>query len=212
MMEPWVLELIGYVASVLVAISLMMSSLLRLRVINLLGSITFTVYGLMIQAYPVAAVNLFIVFVNLFYLHGMMRTREFFQLLEVRSDSEYLDFFLRFNAEEIRRFFPRFTHTSTAGSELNVFVLRGAVPAGLLMGRVQGHTLHATLDFVLPQFRDFKVGRYLFEEQAPFFRERGITEIVGEAAIDEHAAYLRRMGFVADATPGARPLYRLRLA
>ena len=62
------LEFLGYLASTLVAISLMMRSLTKLRVINLSGSLLFTVYGFSIGAYPVAALNAFIVLVNLFYL------------------------------------------------------------------------------------------------------------------------------------------------
>ena len=50
-------ELIGYLASVLVALSLTMRSILRLRLINLLGAAFFTVYGLLITAYPVAFLN-----------------------------------------------------------------------------------------------------------------------------------------------------------
>jgi hypothetical protein len=201
--EPWLLEAIGYVASVLVAVSLTMSSILRLRVINLLGSITFTVYGALIAAYPVAAVNLFIVFVNLYFLWGMLRTREFFRLLEVHPGSEYLRFFLDFHAADVRRFFPHLDRIPAPG-ELNVFVLRGSVPAGLLVGERQGDTLRVVLDFVIPQFRDFKVGRYLFREQAGFFRERGIREIVTAAGSAEHAAYLRRMGFTEDDGTGYR--------
>jgi hypothetical protein len=63
-----ILEMIGYLASVLVAISLMMRSLTKLRVINLSGSLLFAVYGFLIGAYPVAALNAFIVGVNVFYL------------------------------------------------------------------------------------------------------------------------------------------------
>ncbi len=62
------LEFLGYLASTLVAISLMMRSLTKLRVINLSGSLLFTVYGFSIGAYPVATLNAFIVLVNLFYL------------------------------------------------------------------------------------------------------------------------------------------------
>ena len=71
------LEIVGYVASVLVAVSLMMSSILKLRIINLVGSAAFTVYGLLIGAYPVAAVNLLIVFINLYYLRQMLGTANF---------------------------------------------------------------------------------------------------------------------------------------
>jgi hypothetical protein len=38
-------ELIGYAGSILIVISLAMSSIIKLRVINLMGAITFGVYG-----------------------------------------------------------------------------------------------------------------------------------------------------------------------
>jgi len=61
-------EMLGYLASVFVAVSLTMRSLTKLRVINLIGSLLFTAYGLIISAYPVAVVNAFIVLVNIYYL------------------------------------------------------------------------------------------------------------------------------------------------
>jgi GNAT superfamily N-acetyltransferase len=208
-MSPWMLEAIGYVASVLVAISLMMSSILRLRIINLFGALTFTVYGLLIQAYPVAAVNLFIVFINLYYLRRMLRTREFFRLLEVEPDSEYLRHFLAFYRDEIGSTAPHFQYAPGA-STLTLFVLRDTVPAGLLVGDVEGDTLRVRLDFVPPRYRDFKIGRFLFEEQVGFFRSRGIREIASAGGSREHVEYLRRMGFtpVTDEA-GERFLYRL---
>ena len=66
-------EMLGYLASVFVALSLMMRSLTKLRVINLIGSVLFTAYGLIISAYPVAVVNAFIVLVNIYYLQQTLR-------------------------------------------------------------------------------------------------------------------------------------------
>ena len=62
------IEMLGYMASGFVALSLMMRSLKKLRIINLVGSLMFTVYGFTIGAYPVAVLNAFIVLVNLYYL------------------------------------------------------------------------------------------------------------------------------------------------
>lgn len=201
-------EVIGYAASALVAVSLMMSSILRLRLINLVGSATFAVYGLLIQAYPVAAMNGFIVLINLFYLYRMLRTREFFRLLSVEPDSQYLRQFLQFYERDIRRFLPDFRYTPAA-SDLTIFVLRDMVPAGLFIGRPEaGDRLCVTLDFVIPQYRDFKIGGYLFQGERDFFRARGIREIESEPGNREHAAYLRRMGFA----PGAAADDRYRLS
>ena len=66
-------EMLGYMASVFVAISLMMRSVTKLRVINLIGAVLFTAYGLVIAAYPVAVVNGFIVLVNIYYLQQTWR-------------------------------------------------------------------------------------------------------------------------------------------
>ncbi|ABI40101.1 conserved hypothetical protein [Shewanella sp. MR-4] len=61
-------EWVGYLASVVVAISLMMSNIKKLRWLNLLGALLFVAYGMAIQAYPVAAVNFFIVLIDAYYL------------------------------------------------------------------------------------------------------------------------------------------------
>lgn len=201
-------EVIGYTASALVAVSLMMSSILRLRLINLVGSAAFALYGVLIHAYPVAAMNGFIVLINLWYLSRMLRTREFFRLLSVEPDSQYLRQFLSFYDREIRRFIPGARFQPAAG-DLTIFVLRDMVPAGLLIGRMEGRgRLCVTLDFVIPQYRDFKIGRYLFADEREFFRTRGITEIVSEPGTPRHAAYLRRMGFTPSAA-GPRERYSL---
>jgi hypothetical protein len=188
-------EIIGYGASVLVAASLTMRSILRLRIINLAGSITFTVYGILIGAIPVAAVNAFIVFVNLYYLYGMRDRREYFKLLEVRPDSPYLAYFLSFYEEQIRRFVPGFAGPPRE-EHLVVFVLRDLVPAGLFIGELrQPDTLVVKLDFAIPQYRDSKIGRYLFVERAEEFRARGIRQIVSAPGNETHTRYLKRMGF-----------------
>jgi GNAT superfamily N-acetyltransferase len=187
-------ELLGYAASVMVAISLMMSSILRLRVLNLIGASLFAAYGLAIGSMPVAVVNVFIVGVNVFYLARLFSARELFRILEVRPESEYLGYFLEETAADIRRYIPEFRQPPAHA--LVVFVLRDLVPAGLLVGEPRDDgSLLIHLDYVLPNYRDFKVGDFLFRRQASFFRERGIHRLVARASTSEHAGYLRRMGF-----------------
>ncbi|WP_394201290.1 YgjV family protein [Shewanella waksmanii] len=61
-------EWVGYLASVVVAISLMMSNIKKLRWWNLIGAALFVAYGLAIGALPVALVNFFIVLIDIYYL------------------------------------------------------------------------------------------------------------------------------------------------
>lgn len=62
------LEWLGYLSSFIVAISLTMSSITKLRWLNLLGGVLFTVYGFMIGSLPVGFLNLFMIGVNLYHL------------------------------------------------------------------------------------------------------------------------------------------------
>lgn len=63
------IEWVGYLASVLIAASMFMKDIIKLRFINLVGSLCFVIYGLVIKAYPVALTNIVIVSVNLYYLY-----------------------------------------------------------------------------------------------------------------------------------------------
>lgn len=62
------IEWLGYTASVLVAISFLMKSINRLRIVNTVGAIFFVIYAFAINAIPVALINCFIVCVNIYYL------------------------------------------------------------------------------------------------------------------------------------------------
>ena len=61
-------ECLGYLASVLVAISFLMKSINKLRFINMVGGICFFIYAVAINAIPVALINLFTVCINVYYL------------------------------------------------------------------------------------------------------------------------------------------------
>ena len=69
-------EWVGYLASVVVAISLMMSNIKKLRWWNLIGAALFVAYGLAIGAIPVALVNFFIVLIDIYYLIKLYREPE----------------------------------------------------------------------------------------------------------------------------------------
>jgi GNAT superfamily N-acetyltransferase len=199
-------EIIGYAASILVAVSLMMSKIVTLRIINLIGAALFSLYGILIDSIPVAAMNGFIVLINVYYLFQMYRDREFFKLLRVSEHNVYLQEFIRFFQPEIKKFQPDFAYRNNS-NDLSLFVLRNMIPAGVMIGTITGNVLSVKLDFVRPEYRDFKIGRFLFHDNQHFFAEQGIEIVESQAGNDEHAQYLEKMGF----TPVARDksLYKI---
>ena len=196
-MSPYQIELIGYLGSILVAVSLMMRSLLRLRLINLIGALFFTTYGALLGAYPVAVLNGLIVCIDLYYLFQMWRQKDYFTFLEVSPKSEYLRAFTSFYKADIAGIIPNYTHqTEPDESLLCFFILRNMVPAGLFITTVQAEEAHIELDYVIPNYRDFQVARFIFEDNAAFFTQRGIRRFVSEAGSDFHRSYLERMEFI----------------
>lgn len=193
---PW-LQFLGYGASILIATSLLMQSIVRLRVINLAGAAAFSLYGFLIGAYPVGILNLMTATINAVQLIRLQRRTEIFRILDIRPNAPYLHYFLDFQGDDIRRFFPTFRYDPQEGEgkRLALLVLRDLVPAGVLIGVIQGKRLEVELDYVVPQYRDLKVGRFLFSDEADYFRRLGIREIVSVADTTAHAQYLKRIGF-----------------
>ena len=66
-------EIIGIVATVIVLISMSFKTTsfkgtICMRIINLVGSVAFTIYGLLLPAYATAIMNAILFFINIFYL------------------------------------------------------------------------------------------------------------------------------------------------
>ena len=187
------IEIFGYAGSVLVAVSLMMSSIVKLRIINLIGAVVFSTYGFIIGALPVGFLNGFIAFVDIYYIIEIFSTKEYFRVLEVQHDSEYLKYFLKFHAEEIKKFIPTFSFQPSE-HWIVLFVLRDTVPAGLVCAEYHDEDhLFINLDYAMPGYRDLKVGKYVFPR---IFERRKVKKIYSEPGNSKHEQYLRRIGFV----------------
>ena len=190
----FILELVGYVASVLVAVSLMMTSIIKLRVINLLGAICFVVYGMLISAYPVALVNFVIVIINIVNLKKIFSLKESFEILELPEDSKFLEYFLSTYKSEITKYLPEFNFDLNEKSSIYI-IMRDGTPAGAFIGEQQNEKLNVKLDFVIPGYRDFKIANMLYNEKRGVFTEKGISRLIAEPTTDEHKNYLRKIGF-----------------
>jgi hypothetical protein len=190
--------LVGYLASALVVISLTMTSVVRLRFISLLGSITFAIYGVLIESAPIVITNTAIIGINAWFLR-----KEFASgtsggvdlgASHIRPDSPFLQDFVAFHLADIHRFQPDFELPT--GDDVTAWLLnRDGLPAGLLIGRRSGPTLTIDLDYVLGPWRDSRLGDWLFGRGADVFRRDGITTVRSYGSTDTHRKYLERMGF-----------------
>jgi hypothetical protein len=90
-------------------------------------------------------------------------------------------------------------------------ILRDCNPVGVFIAEQKpGGVLRVTLDFVIPSYRDLKIGRFLFVEQAEFFQTHGVREIVIAPRTKEFGAYLVKVGF--EQTGHREESFRIRYA
>ncbi len=203
-------EIIGYVGSAFILVSLTRKSIIKLRLFGLVGTTTFLVYALLISAYPIVIVNVIIIGIHIYFLRDLLSTkREYFRVLMVHKKSSYLDYFLDFYDDEIKKFQPDFVRTPS-DDNVRAFILRDLVPAGLFIGRrCPDHSIEVLLDFVIPQYRDFRVGTYLYSRRSGVFADPRCDRAWSTATTEVHADYLERMGFARDGDTFVRDLRAL---
>ncbi|MFZ4582679.1 MAG: hypothetical protein ACOYM7_08505 [Paludibacter sp.] len=192
------LEWLGYLSSVIVAISLTMSSIIKLRIYNLIGGTAFSIYGFLIGSMPVGFLNLFIVCINIYYLIKIYSQNEAFQLLKVNAEDSYINYFLDFNKNQIREFFPSFsTNKLNENKENNLVItlLRDSVVAGIFIGTKVNQVLNVQLDYVSAPYRDLKPGKFIYHQNKALFKDLGINKIQIITNNDQHIKYLKEMNF-----------------
>ncbi len=200
-MTSWI-EWFGMLASVLVAASLTLKNIKRLRIVNLAGSAAFAAYGLLIGAWPVLALNLFTVSANLYYLYRMYREAKlpetFDTMLTDPCADEYARRFLLFHAADIRRFNPSFDPDPKAGTLVGAegcFILRGMVPVSLVAYRREPNgEFTILLDYAVPAYRDMKNAVFFFRTAASKIAFPGAV-FHAVAEVPAHEAFLRKLGF-----------------
>ena len=186
------IEMIGYLGSALVVVSMLMSSVVKLRVINTIGSGIFAAYALMIHSYPTALMNGFLIGINVYNLIKLTQKDRSYDLVEGAQGEGLLRYLLDYYREDIRTYFPDFS--ADRGADRVYIVCCNGNPAGVLLGTDNGQgTLQVLLDYSTPTYRDCSIGAYLYSK----LPSMGVyTLVFAGKETQAHAAYLTKMGFV----------------
>lgn len=197
-------QVIGWVGSGLVVLSLMQARVLRFRWMNLAGAVVATVYNAVFGIWPFAAMNGAIAVIDVYWLWRLQRERHdsaVYEVVEVAPDDAYLQHVLGVHAADIAQFRspaaePDAAEPGTAepgaGERFAFLVVRGdetvgvvqVADAGAGVGRVE-------LDWVTPRFRDFTPGEFVYRRSG-VFAAHGFRRLVVAAG---QADYLTRVGF-----------------
>lgn len=195
-MSELIIQATGYLASLLLGLSLLVTNDLRFRWLNTGGCVAFVVYGILLSAFPVILTNGLLFFINVFALIKIYHRQENFDLLEFEPGDALVQKFLRFYEADIKTYFPN-VHLPDSGNVVRFIVLRDMALANVFVATLQEDgTALVNVNYTIPKFRDYKVGRYIFEKERDFLPAKGIRKLVyTEVPNRGHREFLQRMGF-----------------
>ena len=190
------IELVGYIASVLLAISLLVTNDLQFRWLNTGGCFAFIAYGGLIGAFPIILTNAILLFINLFYLIKIYRTEEAFDFLEFKYGDEMIRKFMSFHQNDINNYFPEFG-IDEQGNDVSFAVLRDLVIANIFVAQLSNDgTAAVKINYTVPKYRDYKVGRFIFEKERKYLISKGVKQVFYNKVFNmQHERFLKRMGF-----------------
>ncbi len=187
------IELYGYLGSALVVISMLMSSVVKLRVINAVGSLVSGSYALIIGSFPLALMNGCLLIINLYNLRKLLVTEKHYDLLPCSPQESFARYFLEHYSEDIAKYFPGYREDA-ALADTGYLVLCNGDPSGILLGKTAGvGTLESYLEYTTPTYRDCSVGKFLYSA----LPGQGIGKLTVAQASESHKPYLKKMGYEA---------------
>ena len=188
-----ILEVIGYIGSGVCVASFAMTSVKKLRIINGIGAVISTIYALLIWALPIALMNLIIAVLDFYQLYKMRKFSDAFELLPASVGGAYFKWFVDRYSEELATFDESMTF---ADAQHVLYYVRANEVAGILAYDVkEAGRVDVRIDYVIPKYRDFELGKYFFDVHNSFFKEAGIHEFVTKTTNPIHEIYLKRIGF-----------------
>jgi hypothetical protein len=189
-------QLLGYLAFIFLAISLWVNNDIKFRWINSLGSLSFVFYGIFINAFPIVLTNAVLLSINIYFLFKIYRRQEKFDLVEFTKDAALIPKFLAFYQKDVQSYFPDFI-MEDKNDEIKFVVLRDIVVANIFVATVDAAgNAFVKINYTVPKYRDYKVGRFLFDEGKSFMNQKGIKRIIyTEVKNLQHERFLKAMGF-----------------
>lgn len=190
-----VLEIVGWVGSAVLVVSLLQTNILRLRMINLAGCVILLLYNALIGVWPMVGLNVALAAINLYFIAGLLRGRDDqknYTVIEVDPTDRYLAHVLAVHGKDIAAHNPSFSGAPDP-EHLAFLVQRGPETIGVVLVSDAGDQVaQIDLDYVTPRFRDFSPGQFVFGH-SDVFVQRGFRQILTPP--DMVNPYYARLGF-----------------
>jgi hypothetical protein len=188
-------SIIGWGGSALVVWSLLQTRILRLRILNLIGCVILVGFNAVVGVWPMVGMNAVLAVINVVHLWRLLRHRHDeaeYQVLPVNSADAYLGYVLERHQKDIARFNPGFT---LAASPYAFLVQHGDRTVGVVLAHDAGTgRAQIDLDYVVPKYRDFTPGEFVYR-RSDVFTDQGFHQVIAPPRMRDSTPYLKNLGF-----------------
>lgn len=194
------LQALGWIGSAVLVISLLQTRVMRFRVLNLASCVVLIVFNAAIGVWPMAAMNVVLVGINIWAITRLLRDRHdsrAYDAVAIGTGEPLLRHLLARHAADVAAFNPDLPADVGALADHAFVVSTGDQVVGIVLskdGAQEGEQL-VVLDYVLPAFRDFTPGEFVFRPDGPF-AALGTRRVVASPGMTSSERYLRAIGFV----------------
>ena len=194
-----VLEVVGWLGSAVLVFSLLQARILRLRVLNTVACVILVVFNALVGVWPMVAMNVVLVAINLGVLLRLLRRRHddrTYEAVPIGTREPFLRRLLDRHATDIGAFNPDLPADVAGAAEHAFVVTTGDAIVGVVLSRTgeAPDEQQVVLDYVLPPFRDFTPGEFVFRSGGPF-SALGVRRVVASPGMAQSDRYLRAVGF-----------------
>ena len=183
-------EIFGYIGTALVILSMTMTSMVRLRVINICGGIISLFYSLYYGAWAMVVMNACLISINIVQIILALRHKATYSYHGVSSEEAAVSVFLSENRKEIDKYAPSLSSLVYSGAQVNMIYSSGEA-VGIVVSEREKDNITLLADYVVQKNRNAATGNFLLSA----LKEQGALCLKASAGSKAHEKYLLKLGF-----------------
>lgn len=183
-------EIFGYIGTVFVIVSMMMTSLVRLRAINICGGMISLLYSCYYGAWAMVVMNACLITINIVQIIIALRGRGSYHYCSVGFDEAAVSVFMSTHASDIGRYSPALESLVYSGAQVNMIYSTGEA-AGIVVTEQDGDQLRLLGEYTVPKHRSVATGRFLLES----LKGQGAGEVFATPVSEKQEKHLLKLGF-----------------
>ncbi len=184
------IELFGYLGSILVVVSMLMSSVIKLRIINIIGSVISGTYALIIGSFPLALMNICLIIINVYNIYKLKKQSHKYEIVKGDIQDSFFKYFANLHGDDIKNYFSDFLAEKVSGDTV-YYVFCNEMPVGLFVGNKKDDKLDVVVDYTVPSYRDCSVAKFLYIA----IKNEGFNQLEINKPTEKHTLFLNKMNY-----------------